>query len=877
MSVLSPNHTFSSIDTIVNMKTAPASTPKSAKKSKTAANMAVSHAAKPKTASAKASKANAAAAATTTIANVDATKQKSSQMHRRSRTGCYTCRLRRKKCDEGTPLCTACKHLGLTCEYKRPHWWGNNDARRNQKDDIKMIIKRKKLSEKAASSSMHTSVVGSPPGLSLSSLSSASLPASATFSDPLDRTRSASIDSHYAAAAFDFNSPPTSASEYGGVLTSNGDTTSSAFSTPQMHPDFMFGSGFAPYEVDIKTERQMFVNDVPTLHESTTSTFSTYHTPPPPGTVLPPYPMVVDGALAMDPMAAAAAATVGLGMTGLGVDPQTMLPMPPVVGTVTGATGVTGAGGEWMEQVYSERRESMTEETLNMNFFDFPHATSRQVAIELDEGDKYLLDHFVQYVLPTIFPILESNQHGSVGSDLILPALQSNKCYLHCCLSVAAQHLKAVLGSAQAQAQVQGQPGQLVATPDLDADIMRHRYATISALCHALPRDENHQQVLESALALIFFQCGVGRFDDALPDVPWHQHCQAAASLVQKLNLPAQVTAATTTAAMTAPTAAPEEASPTAAGDAAAAAVAVVGAEAQQTPFNMTLMSWVDILGATMQGRAPVFAHTYREKHLSPPHLSSLGLRELMGCEDRIMYLISEIACLEALKASGMDDIMLCHHVSVLGDQIGLTEVGEAPAKLPFNANGSLSPKQLSKNMTAAFRLAARIYLCSLVPGFCPSQASCRHLVDKLTAVLQTIPCGPAGFDRCVVWVYLMAGFASMPGSTFRVFFEDRIVQMGDNADVGSFGRVVSLLHEVWLQQNVLIQQIAEDQEHVRLQILQRRQQRKAAAASSSLSSSPSSPLPHGAEDDELEPMLPPQYVHWREVMHMKGWDFLLI
>ncbi|CAK7238073.1 DNA-binding transcriptional regulator ume6, partial [Sporothrix bragantina] len=393
--------------------------------------MAVSQAAKPKTASAKASKANAAA----TTANGDATKQKSSQMHRRSRTGCYTCRLRRKKCDEGTPLCTACKHLGLTCEYKRPHWWGNNEARRNQKDDIKMIIKRKKLSEKAASS-MHTSVVGSPPGLSLSSMSSASMPTSATFSnDPLDRTRSASIDSHYAAAAFDFNSPPTSSSEYGGVL-ANGDS-SSAFSTPQMHPDFMFGSGFAPYEVDIKTERQMFVNDVPTLHESTTSTFSTYHTPPPPGTVLPPYPMVVDGTMVMDPSATAA---VGLGMTGVSVDPQTMLPIP-----------VTGAGGEWMEQVYSERRESMTEETLNMNFFDFPHATSRQVAIELDEGDKYLLDHFVQYVLPTLFPILESNQHGSVGSDLILPALQSNKCYLHCCLSVAAQHLKAVLGSAQAQ------------------------------------------------------------------------------------------------------------------------------------------------------------------------------------------------------------------------------------------------------------------------------------------------------------------------------------------------------------------------------------------------------------------------------------------
>ncbi|CRK19239.1 hypothetical protein BN1708_017734, partial [Verticillium longisporum] len=135
----------------------------------------------------------------------------------------------------------------------------------------------------------------------------------------------------------------------------------------------------------------------------------------------------------------------------------------------------------------------------------------------------------------------------------------------------------------------------------------------------------------------------------------------------------------------------------------------------------MTLTAWIDILGATMQGQAPTFAHTYREKHLSPTN-PSLGLRELMGCEDRVMYLISEIACLEALKREGMDDITLCQHVHALGEQIGLTEVGDTSPKLPFNASGTLSPKQLSRNLTTAFRLAARIYLCSLVPGFNPAQ-----------------------------------------------------------------------------------------------------------------------------------------------------------
>ncbi|KAI1162237.1 fungal-specific transcription factor domain-containing protein [Nemania serpens] len=647
-------------------------------------------------------------------ANNNANSKAKTQMHRRSRTGCYTCRLRRKKCDEGTPICTACKHLGLHCEYKRPSWWSNNDSRRQQKDDIKMIIKRKKLSEKATHT-IQTSI-NSPPGLSHS------LPTSATFSDPLDRTRSASIDSHF---SFNFNSSP-NAPQYGGY-------------NPQMlptHPDFMFN--MSPYEIDVKTERQMFVNDVPTLRESTVSTFSTYHTPPPPGAILPSYPM----------------------------------------------------DGEWAEQIYQERRESLTEEALNINFFDFSHGpamSSRQVDIELDENDQRLLDHFIQFVLPTIFQILETNQHGSVSSDLILPALQNNKGYLHCCLMIAAQHYKATMN---------------IQSEEIDNDIMRHRHATILCLCEALNKDEDHQQILEATLSLIFFQCCVGRYDDSLPDIPWHQHFQAVSSLVSKLDLPQLVTD-------------PAE-------------------QLTQTPFNMTLTAWIDIIGATMQGKAPTFAHIYREKHLSTSN-SSLGLRELMGCEDRVMYLISEIACLENLKREGMDDITLCTHVHSLGEQINLTENGDSLVRMPFNANGSLSPKQLSKNITSAFRLAARIYLCSLVPGFSPSQSSCVGLVEKLTTVLQHIPSGPHGFDRSLSWVYLIGGSVSGAGSVFRRFFHDRIAQLGETSNFGSFGGVVALLHEVWKDVDSF------------------------------------QPSPSATGSTEAP------YISWRDVMQMRGWDYLLI
>ncbi|KAG6117453.1 hypothetical protein E4U13_001047 [Claviceps humidiphila] len=689
------------------------------------------------------------------------------QTHRRSRTGCYTCRLRRKKCDEGTPMCTACKHLGLQCEYKRPVWWSNNDARRQHKEDIKNVIKRKKLVEKS-SGAMHASV-SPPPGLSHS------LPTPATLSDTMNGTRSASIDSH--CSTFHFNSPPRGAAlgtELGtefAISTEIGTGYNTGYGT-DYGTDYGTGLGadfgidfvtelgtcrglaaaYSPYEVDVKTERQMFVNDVPTLREAHIATFSTLQTPPSPGTVLP-------------------------------------------------ADQLEGACA-WMEPIEHRSHRDHVQETLDVHFFDFAHGPnnrSRNVHIELEDGDQRLLDHFVHHVMPIIFPILEANQHGSVGSDLMLPALQANSVYLHCCLGIAAQHLKMRASLAPADL------GAVSTDADLDADIMKHRCATILSLCDLLKRDEDHQQMLEATLGLIFLQCTVGRIGDGLPDIAWHQHFQAAINLVQKLDLPSHV-------------------------------VNPAG-QVGPVPFNMALASWIDILGATMQGTPPAFANTYRDKLLCLNW--RLGLRELMGCDDRVMYLISEIACLDWLKTSGMDELTLCQHAEGLGRELTATEADQGWPKMPYSSNGTLSPKQLCLNITAAFRIAARIYLVSLIPGFSPSQASMQGLMEKLTMVLQLIPSGPHGYDRSMVWVYLMAASVALPGSGFRDFFQDRVAQLGDAAaSSGSFGRMATIVREVWKQADIVAQVT----------------------------------LPGSTISDSMYP-----HVNWRDVMQSNGWDFLLI
>ncbi|KAL9044716.1 MAG: hypothetical protein Q9214_002165 [Letrouitia sp. 1 TL-2023] len=634
------------------------------------------------------------------------------KMHRRSRSGCFTCRLRRKKCDEGKGQCKACKHLGLKCEYKRPMWWSNNDQRKQQKEIIKNIIKRTKLSEKSAQ--LGTTSAETPPGLSHS------LPTSATYSDVTARTRAQSIESQYS-LGYDFNQPPSHEHyDY------NPHVLSPSYDANHLYQPYPP----TPYEVDIKTERQMYVNDIPTRRDSTVSTFSTYQ-PPPPHSTLPPFPE-----------------------------------------------------DDWInDNIYDTGDMFSADGGMDFNFFDFSHGApqgSQQAMIQVDDCDRPLLDHFIDNVLRLIFPILEVNQHGSARSEVVLPALESNKCYLHCCLSIAAIHRKSTQG-------LQGE--------QVDGDIMRHRYATISELCEALNRDTDHLQILEATLGMIFFQCSVGRPDDTLPDIPWHQHFQAGASLVRKLELPHAM---------------------------------VHDHNAQlHPPFNMTLASWIDILGATMIGRSPQFAHIYREKNESG---STSGLCELMGCEDSMMYIISEIACLDALKkAKGLNDLQLCQLIESCGKSLDTTEVPPSSILWPYSSTGAIRPRQLSKNMTAVFRIAARIYLCGLVPNSSRHDSAMQDLLERFTQSLGMVPSGPEGFDRSLVWPFLIAGSMSTSGSTFRQVLFTRIDALGEHAEFGSFGRMVRLLREVWHQ------------------------------------------------SDEADRVGDRQNVHWRDVMEQKGWDFLLI
>lgn len=62
----------------------------------------------------------------------------------RSSQGCWTCRLRRKKCDEKRPVCDQCGQLEIACHFQesRPEWMDSGPKQREMAEKIKSQVKK---------------------------------------------------------------------------------------------------------------------------------------------------------------------------------------------------------------------------------------------------------------------------------------------------------------------------------------------------------------------------------------------------------------------------------------------------------------------------------------------------------------------------------------------------------------------------------------------------------------------------------------------------------------------------------------------------------------------------------------------------------------
>jgi len=61
----------------------------------------------------------------------------------RSTKGCWTCRLRKKKCDEGKPVCLTCNNLAVTCHRygPKPEWMDSKYREKDMAEIIRRAVK----------------------------------------------------------------------------------------------------------------------------------------------------------------------------------------------------------------------------------------------------------------------------------------------------------------------------------------------------------------------------------------------------------------------------------------------------------------------------------------------------------------------------------------------------------------------------------------------------------------------------------------------------------------------------------------------------------------------------------------------------------------
>jgi hypothetical protein len=101
----------------------------------------------------------------------------------RSKRGCWTCRLRKKKCDESRPHCSTCDLLKIPCYGfdAKPDWMDNGEQEKAVANSLKQIVKytsRRKATSQVSNG--HNPVIQVAPRLSdvLEETSSSATPAS---------------------------------------------------------------------------------------------------------------------------------------------------------------------------------------------------------------------------------------------------------------------------------------------------------------------------------------------------------------------------------------------------------------------------------------------------------------------------------------------------------------------------------------------------------------------------------------------------------------------------------------------------------------------------------------------------------------------------
>jgi hypothetical protein len=349
--------------------------------------------------------------------------------------------------------------------------------------------------------------------------------------------------------------------------------------------------------------------------------------------------------------------------------------------------------------------------------------------------DEKLYAHFVSEVLCLSFPVLQAGSNGET-LDTLLQFFFGAEASGHYCLATSAIHIALRTRTQES---------------DIKQDALRHVDLAVYQLRALIHFGQSLLQSVNTIFVVLVLQTLVDIPSTWVTQLPWQLHFHAAIVLIQRPDREGQLL------------------------------------------LVVTLTIWIDILGATMLGRRPLFGRLYQEYRSKD---RGTGLLQLMGCNDGVMYLIAEIAELEALEAE-LSKEQSEKRFSDLSRELGGMDFTIAQRQ-------GYEAASLAEAVTAAFQVAAKLYLLSLKPrswdmAKAADMAKVAGLVNTFCVVMTcNVPGGANGFDRSIAWPLLMAGSMSQRDSSFRELYSQKRQLPHWSSNCGALGKVQALLEATW-------------------------------------------------------------------------------
>ncbi|KAK6333109.1 hypothetical protein TWF718_010932 [Orbilia javanica] len=716
--------------------------------------------------------------------------------HVRTRTGCWTCRFRKKKCDEARPACEQCSHLRLTCDgYDgQPVWMKDPEKAAEKKAEIKKQMVRRSRRRKKNQDSTRPQIPSQKPNAPLANLNPPTPPPTTILSND---------------TSYQHQQEPISGISLPITIGENDFPTRFSTSSPEESGSMEFPSfnmGGMKWAVSLADARLQ----THTLSPPTTCTMPSRESTRAPS---------VEGTIKED-----------YEEIEVIEDEEDDMELPDSTDSST-HTEIARYGGTYRQTV--------------------PLSTFSGLQIQTDNQlDINLANLYLRTIFGVTYRALSDEQVDRYNSALIVPMFNDNKSFLHGCLSSTALHLTATNVS---EHQRKG----------LVTEVFRHRQKSLKSLKHqvANSRDPSERiKIAATVCALISFEVFSRRTD-------WQVHVKAATDCVILLNWCNN--------------------RPTHAGQ----------------WFIYSRILWLDILSSITSGKRPVFSDFYRELLFYKPEERNKVNRlvEMTGCEDAVLYLISEITCLECWKfemlplgeysaiqcelirraevfdrdlkqltitdlknRSPKSEYSYCGYNSVYtsphadeGGESGSdfgdddeTDLGskydygddeddeDAPQEvnevvdgivrrnsnftaLESSFNHHMSPTSptetdggdvfvtegtnkliedrgtFRKAVTEAFRIMARVYLRIVAYGFNPLDPECQSLLQEMLAVIDFIPSLYMGYERSIISPLLIVGSLAIRPID-RQIISARLKKTPHMAKYGNLGNVDKILIEIW-------------------------------------------------------------------------------